>query len=144
MFNRLFNYKKAQGVIESVFAIGVLGLLMGGAIVLIVMGFSNRQSGFDRRKAMELVTIITEELIEESQSDPESFWQYHDNGTTGLTKSGFPGYTYSIGYTNISGDPNYPNCGAGGKVNCAEVNIGIGWSGNNPQSLTVSRFFSKQ
>jgi hypothetical protein len=144
MFKKFFDYKKGQGVVESVFAIGVLGLLMGGAVVLIIMGFGNRQSSFDRRKAMELVTIITEELISKSQNEPELFWQYEDNGTTGLTKSGFPGYTYSVGYTNISGNSSYPNCGESGKINCAEVTITIDWPGKNPQTISVSRFFSKQ
>ena len=141
MFSKLFGLKNGQGVVESVFAIGVLGMLMGGAVILIIMGTSNRQVGFDRRKAMELVTILTEELIAKSQNDPEKFWLYE---TESGSKNGFPGYSYSIGYTNISGNLDYPNCGEAGKINCAEVTIGIGWSGKNPQSLTVSRFFSKK
>lgn len=143
--SKLYFFRKAQGVVESVFAVGVLGLLMGGAIILIVMGVNNRQSSFDRRKAMELVTVLTEELIEKSQNDPEHFWLYEavDVGI-GATKNGFPGYTYSIGYTNISdGNLTYPNCGAGGKINCAEVWIKIDWPGKLPQTLSVSRFFSK-
>lgn len=144
MFKNLFNFKKGQGVVESVFAIGVLGMLMGGAVILIVMGINNRQVGFDRRKAMELVTILTEELIAKSQNNPETFWLYQGNGSVGLTKNEFVGYTYSIGYTNINGNLSYPNCGESGKVNCAEVTIKIDWQGKNPQSLTVSRFFSKK
>lgn len=144
MLNKLFKYKNGQGVVESVFAIGILGLLMGGAVVLIVMGFGNRQSSFNRRKALEMVTIITEELIAKSQNEPELFWQYENNGAIGNTLNGYGGYTYSVGYTNISGNPSYPNCGESGKINCAEVTINIGWSGKNPQSMSVSRFFSKQ
>jgi hypothetical protein len=144
MFKKNLNYKKGQGVVESVFAIGILGLLMGGAVVLIVMGFGNRQSSFDRRKALEMVTVITEELIAKSQNEPELFWQYENNGAVGNTLSGYSGYTYSVGYSNISGNLSYPNCGVSGVINCAEVTINIGWSGKNLQSMSVSRFFSKQ
>lgn len=136
--------RKAQGVVESVFAIGVLGLLMGGAIILIVRGVGNRQTGFDRRKAMELINIVSEELIAKSQNDPEHFWSYENNGVGGLTKDGFMGYTYAVGYTNVSGDLNYPTCGEAGKVDCAEVWIRVDWPGKEPQSVTVNRFFIKK
>lgn len=137
-------FRRAQGVVESVFAIGVLGLLMGGAVILIVMGVNNRQTGFDRRKAMELITIVSEELIAKSQNDPEHFWLYENNGVGDLTKDGFAGYTYAVGYTNVSGDPSYPTCGEAGKIDCAEVWIRVDWPGKEPQSITVNRFFSKK
>lgn len=135
-------FRRAQGVVESVFAIGVLGLLMGGAVILIVMGVSNRQTGFDRRKAMELITIVSEELVAKSQDDPEHFWLYEV--LENQPKDGFPGYFYSVGYTNVSGNPSYPTCGEAGKIDCAEVWIRVDWPGKEPQSMTVNRFFTKK
>lgn len=138
-------FKKGQGVVESVFAIGVLALLMGGAVILIVMAVNNRRAGFDRRRAMELETILMEELVAKSQNDPEHFWLYENNGTGGLTRDGFSGYTYMVTYNNIAeGNVNYPNCGTGGKINCAEVSVTVSWTGKTPQSATVNRFFSKK
>jgi len=133
-------FRSGQGVIESVFSVGVLGLLLGGAIVLIVMGISSRKTSFDRKKATELAAMVTEELISESRNDPEEFWQF--SNVTNQSKSAFGGYTYSIGFSNISANATYPNCGIG-KTDCAEVVIGIGWSGKTAQTLYFNRFFSK-
>ena len=137
---KILNYRKGQGVVESVFAVGILAILLGGAVILVVLGISNRQKSFDRRKATELATIVTEDLISQSQNSPEEFWQFNNVG--GLYKDGFQGYSYSIGFTNITGDANYPQCGVG-RTDCAEVVIGIGWSGKTTESLYFNRFFSK-
>ena len=134
-------FRRGQGVVESVFAVGILALLLGGTIILLVMGISNRQKSFDRRKATELATIITENLIVSSQNDPEEFWKLTGVGVE-VPESGFEGYTYSIGFTNVSNNSSYPNCGIG-KTDCTEVVIGIGWSGKTPQFLYFNRFFSK-
>lgn len=138
------NYRRGQGVVESVFAVGILVLLLGGAVILIVMGISNRQSSFNRRKASELASVVTEEIIAKSKSNPEEFWVLN-NSEVGLTKSNFNGYSYSIGFTNITAADypiEYPNCGIG-KTDCAEVVVGVGWSGKDPQTLFFNRFFSK-
>lgn len=129
--------RKAQGVVESIFSIGILGLLLSGAVVMVIMGISNRRSSFDRRKATELATIAMEDLIVRSQNSPEEFWSF--NNVSGLSKDGFQGYSYSIGFTNVV---DGVNCGVG-KTDCAEVVVGIGWSGKNPQTLYFNRFFSK-
>ncbi|MFA5025390.1 MAG: hypothetical protein WC503_02715 [Candidatus Shapirobacteria bacterium] len=140
----IYKKRKAQGVVESVFAIGLLGLLMGGAVILVVMSIGNRQVGFDRRKASELMDTLTEELIAKSQNDPQLFWMYENNGIGG-SRVEYPGYVYTIGYTNIlEGNLTYPNCGVGGKINCAEVTIRVDWPGKDPQTMTISRFFSKK
>ena len=137
----MLKFRLAQGVVESVFSVGILVLLLSGAIILIVLGISNRRNSFDRRKATELATIVTEDLITRSQNSPEEFWQY--NNVEGLRENGFDDYTYSITFTNVSGNATYPKCGEGGKVNCAEVVIKIDWQGKVPQSLYFNRFFSK-
>lgn len=132
--------RKGQGVVESVFSVGILGLLLGGAVVLIVLGIGNRRNSFDRRRAAELANMAIEELISQSKNDPESFWKL--DGTSGLKEEAFLGYTYSIGFTNITGNASYPQCGVG-KTDCAEVVVKVDWLGKNPQSLYFNRFFSK-
>ncbi|MFA6007203.1 MAG: hypothetical protein WC784_00970 [Candidatus Shapirobacteria bacterium] len=137
---KLKNYRRAQGVVESVFAVGILALLLGGVVILIVFGVSNRRASFDRRRATELASIVIENLIAYSQNRSEEFWQFKNPD---LPINGYDGYTYSIGFTNVVavGD-SFPNCGIG-KTDCAEVVVGIGWSGKNPQTLYFNRFFSK-
>lgn len=129
--------KKGQGVVESVFAVGILALLLSGAVILVILGASNRQNSFDRRKATELATLVTEELVIRSQNSPEEFWSF--TSIDGQEKDGFDGYTYSIGFTNVV---DGVNCGVG-RTNCAEVVIGIGWSGKETQKLDFNRFFTK-
>lgn len=134
--------RKAQGVVESVFAIGILALLLTGAVILVIVGAANRRNSFDRRKATELASMVTEDLIAKSQSDPENFWKLNSSEYQNLSKSEYSGYIYSVGFTNISGNATYSNCGVG-KTDCTEVVIGIGWSGKNPQTMYFNRFFSK-
>jgi len=132
------NLLKGQGIVESVFAVGILGLVLGGAVILVIMGASNRQNSFDRRKATELATLVTEELVMRSQNSPEEFWKL--TNIDGQKKNEFNGYTYSVGFTNIV---DGINCGVG-RTNCAEVVIGIGWSGKEVQTLNFNRFFTKK
>ncbi|MBU1117853.1 hypothetical protein KKD37_02715 [Patescibacteria group bacterium] len=132
--------RKGQGVVESVFAVGILALLLGGAVVLVVLGTSNRRNSFDRRKATELAGLVTEELISQSQNDAEGFWQFDNQSSYSM--DGFDGYTYSVGFTNISGNVDYPQCGVG-VTDCVETVIKIDWQGKDPQSLYFNRFFSK-
>jgi hypothetical protein len=142
---KLKNYRRAQGVVESVFAVGVLVLMLSGTVILIVLGINNRKVSFDRRKATELASVVTENLISYSQDKPAEFWQFIDPN---LQINGYDGYTFSVGFTNVVAVGNsFPNCGVNligvGVTNCAEVVVGINWSGKNPQTLYFNRFFSK-
>lgn len=128
-------------MVESVFAIGILGIMLTGSVILILMGVNNRQVGFDRRKATELATLVTEELVAESQSDPESFWGLTDVASS--QKSGFEGYSYEVDFTNITGNVDYPGCGVG-VTDCAEVQIQVDWQGKELQSLKFNRFFTRK
>jgi len=135
-----YNLREAFGIVESVFAVGVLALLLTGAVLLVVMGINNRKSSFDRRKATELATLVLEGMVAQSQSNPESFWQLSavNNGSM----DGYDNYTYSVGYTSISANPDYPNCGT--TLNdCVETVVKIDWQGKNPETLFFNRFFSK-
>lgn len=131
---------KGQGIIEAIYSIGVLGMVLTGVLVLILMTSTYKKNDFDRKKAMEMGTMIVEELINKSNNDQQNFWNL--NNTLNQTKTGFDNYIYSVKFTNITNDVNYPNCGVG-VTNCAEVEVKIDWQGKNPQSLTFNRFFIK-
>ena len=70
-------------------------------------------------------------------SDIDNFWKL--SGSIGNTLGGYNGYVYSIGMTNITTN----GCGIG-VTNCAEVVVGVGYSGKSPQTVYLNRFFSKQ
>lgn len=128
---------KGQGIMEGVFAIGIIGLIMSGVAVLILMTLSSSKSSFDRRKATELGATVMEELISRSQSDTENFWKLESSANN--TRNGYGGYFYNIGMTNITVN----GCGVG-KTDCAEVVVEVGFSGRSAQSIYLNRFFSKQ
>jgi hypothetical protein len=129
--------RKGQGIVESVFAVGILMMVLTGAVLLITFGVNNRKIGFDRRKATELASLVTEKLVSESKNNPEEFWKLTDQ-TSPQSEAGFDGYSYTIDFTNYSVNP----CGVG-KIDCANVVISIGWSGKEIQKLDFNRFFSR-
>ncbi len=131
---------KGQGVVEAIYAVGILGLVLTGVVVLILMTVASKKNDFDRKKATELGTLVMEEQINSSKSDTNNFWTL--TNVSGLTKPEFVGYIYTVGFTNISGNSNYPNCGVA-ETNCAEVLVKVDWPGKNPQSLEFNRFFIK-
>lgn len=131
---------KGQGIVESVYSVGILGLMLTGVVVLILMTVAAKKNDFDRKKAVELGTLVVEELVGESRNDVDNFWKQTDRQD--LTKSGFTGYTYSIGFTNITANATYPKCGVG-VTDCTEVNVKVSWLGKNPQVIWFNRFFSK-
>ena len=139
MINVFNKMKKGQGVVESVVAVGILMAVLTGTILLISFGLSNRKTGFDRRKANELATLVMEEQVSQSISSTTDFWKLNDISV--ITNSNFPGYNYQVDFTNITNNSKYPNCGVG-KTDCAEVVVNIGWSGKETQNLKFERFFS--
>lgn len=131
---------KGQGLIEAIYSVGILGLMLTGVVVLILMAVSTKKTEFDRKKATELGTVIVEEMINGNKNDRVNFWKLTniENGT----RTGFDNYIYSVGFTNVSNDPSYPNCGVG-VTDCAEAVVKIDWQGKNPQSIIFNRFFSR-
>lgn len=132
---------RGQSIVEVVFAIGIIALTLTGVAVLMVFNLSARTSSFDRKKASELGEKVMEQLVAEVKNEPLTFWQLSDRSD--LTDTDFPGYNYSVGFTNITNDSDYPNCGVG-VTDCAEAVVMVGWSGSTDQSLQFSRFFSRK
>ena len=130
------NFKKGQGIVESVVAVGILMMVLTGTVLLVSFGLSNRKTGFDRRKANELATLVTEEQVSISRADPETFWNLGNIETT--TNSNFPGYSYTVTFT----EQDKAGCNAT-KNDCALMVVNIGWSGKDTQNLKFERFFSR-
>ena len=75
-----------------------------------------------------------ENLIEEKENDPETFWLL--SPVSDEEMDGFDGYVYSVGFTDRSGECT-------GVDSCTQVILEVGWSGSRDQFLQFNRFFAK-
>ena len=131
--------QKGQSIVELVFAIGVVAMVMTGVVVLLVNSFGARNKSFDRKKAVELAEIVTEDLVNWSKNDFEAFWNENSDPpwTQGdLTNDKFDGYIYRIDHEWSS--ECTPNS------DCALVNIKVIWIRDKEKSIDFYRFFSKR
>ena len=94
------GFSNGQGIVESVVAVGILMMVLTGAVLLISSGISSRKVGFDRRKANELATLVMEEQVGKSINEAANFWKLTDI-LTPQTKPEYPGYSYTLDFTNI-------------------------------------------
>lgn len=141
------NNNKGQSMVELVFSVGIIVLALTGVVILVINSLGAKTKSGDRTKAAELGEIVVENLVNQKKNDADNFWLL--NNQIDRTNEKFPGYVYSITFTNIANNPTqYPTCGLDtegvGTTNCTEATINIGWSGAEPQNLTFTRFFSKQ
>ena len=131
--------QKGQSIVELVFAIGVVAMVMTGVVVLLVNSFGARNKSFDRKKAVELAEIVTEDLIDWSKNDFEAFWDTSSNPPWNFadqTNADFPGYTYRLSH-EWSGECAEP-------TDCARVNIKVIWLADEEKAIDFYRFFSKR
>ncbi len=133
------DYSKGQGIVESVVAVGILMMVLTGTVLLVSFGLSNRKTGFDRRKANELATLVMEEQTGRSISSPEEFWQNTNYSTDPETKPGYEGYSYTINLSENDASGCDPTIN-----DCALVVVNIGWSGKETQNLKYEKFFYKK
>lgn len=134
--------EKGQSLVELIFSVGIIVLVLTGVVVLVSNVLGARTKALTRKKATELATLVVEDLVNKSKNSPDIFWTLTNEA--GVTNPDFPGYNYSIDFTNISvGQSGYPNCGIG-ETNCAEAVVSVGWSGKTPESVMFNRFFFKQ
>jgi type II secretory pathway pseudopilin PulG len=131
--------QKGQSIVELVFAIGVVALVMTGVVILLVNSFGARNKSFDRKKAVELAEIVTEDLVNWSKNDFQAFWNVNSNPPWNFadqTNSDFPGYTYRLDHEwSAECTPN---------TDCAVVNIKVIWQRDEEKSIDFYRFFSKR
>ncbi len=133
--------QKGQSIVELVFAIGVVALVMTGVVILLVNSFGARNKSFDRKKAVELAEIVTEDLVDFSKNDYEAFWNRDSNPPWDFgdqTNDAFPDYIYRLSHEwSAECTPN---------TDCARVNIKVIWhaGGEEEKSIDFYRFFSKR
>lgn len=128
--NKILKKQFGQSMVEMVFAITIVALVITGAVVLIVNSIGVKNRSFDRKKAMEMAEIVTENLVDQKKNDSTYFWE--QNQKIGQTLANFSGYSYDIGYSGM-------NCGP---TTCTLVTVTINWS--NDKVLQVNKFFSKE
>lgn len=139
---------KGQGLIELVFAIGVIGLVITGVVSLMVTSLRSRTADFDRKKASELGQKVMEGLIVTKNTKSEDFWNidsvyWETNLNTNQTMPDYPNYYYVVGFIKNSNDGDASICDDGG-FNCADATVGVGWSGaRTGEELKFTRFFTR-
>ncbi len=126
---------QGQGLVELIFAVGIVVLVLGGVVGLMLKSMGARTVGYDRKKATQLAQAVMENLVQEQDTDPAGFWTLSPRN--GQSLSGFDGYGYSVGFTDAVGSLGCSN-------DCAYVVVSIGWSGSRNPSLTFTRFFLKK
>jgi Tfp pilus assembly protein PilV len=134
-----------QGLIEVVFAVGVIVVVLTAVISLVVSSLHARTSGYDRKKAAELGQKVMEKLVQEKDQYPVDFWNvsspafWQGNLGTTQTMAGYNGYYYAIGFVQ---QIDAVGCSAVPVV-CANATVGVGYSDNNTQNVVFTRFFSR-
>lgn len=137
-----------QSLIEVIFSVGVIILVISAVLTLLVTSLKSRSQSFNRNKAAELGQKVMEELVTEKETGGREFWDldsefWQTNLGTTQTMTGFPGYNYAIGFTQVFG-PGAKCPGSGAVFECANATIGVGWSGDVTQKVIFTRFFSKK
>jgi len=129
------NNQKGQGLIEIIFAVGVLIVVITAVVSLIVKTTGIKSLAIQRKRASEMGEVVIENLMNNKKNDA-TFWQLNDV-TSPQTISGYDGYQYVVDFTSTSeGDCSDT------VIECANAVITITF-GNN-QSLVINRFFSKK
>ncbi len=138
---------KGQSMIEMLFSVAIITIVLGGVVILMLNVIASRTKGMDRKKATRLAELTIERLISEKNDNPDLFWTLSPISNQTTTDDEFSNYSYSIGYTNIANDANYPKCGLNNLgvavTSCAEAVINVTWQGKNPESISFNRFFTK-
>jgi hypothetical protein len=129
----LIKNRKGQGVVEMVFSIGLLALLLTGAVVLIVTSLGAKGKGIDRKAATVVGERVIEGLINEQKNDSASFWS-----SIGTNRSDtIDGYSYTVEFTPVTSGGSCDNADS-----CVNAKIIISWPGSN-DVITLSRFLAK-
>lgn len=130
------NKQKGQGLVEIIFAVGVLIIVITAVVNLIVKTTGLKSLSLQRKRAGEMSEVVIEKLMNNKKNSPASFWELNDI-TTPQSVSGYDGYRYTVDFRPVTSG----NCSAA-VVECADAVIVITW-GNN-ETLVINRFFSKK
>jgi len=125
-----------SGVVEIIFSIGVIAVVIVGVVTLVVNVMSTKSKSLKRKMAIDLSEIVVESLLQKKKNSFNEFWLLNPIGETSV--SGFEGYVYTVGFTEVSGD----GC-LNSQNDCANAVINITWD-EGESSMSVTRFFSRR
>ena len=128
--------QRGQGLIEIIFAVGVLVVVITAVVSLITKTTGLKTLSAQRKVANEMGNVVVEILIDKKNNDSANFWQLADI-TTPQTVAGYDGYQYTVDFMPV----NSGNCSSTTNE-CANALITISWGKN--QTLIINRFFSKK
>ena len=128
--------KKGQGIVEIIFSIGVIALVIVGVVTLVVNVMSVKSKSLKRKMAADLSEVVVENLLQQKRDTPNEFWALNNIGETSAV--GFDGYTYTVGFTEVSG----VGCSSD-RNDCANAIINITWD-EGESRMSVTRFFSRR
>lgn len=144
---------RGQSLVEVVVSIGLIGLVITGVVVLMVNTLAVRTRGFDRKKATELASKVTETVLNDKLRNPTVFWNldganhptYWDNWGNTMVDNEFPGYNYIVTWRWITENSGIgASCTTGTRYICTEMTVDVGVSGMGPEGrVKYSRFFSR-
>ena len=140
MKNHIISYKgmKGQSLVELIFAIGVAGLVLTGAVVLILNTLGSQSKKFDHKRASDLASLVMEEVVASKNNSPLTFW-VSDYELVNQPKDGYPGYNYDLSYRRLD-SADEPRC-RDDIINCANVRISVTWLSDSTKQVEMSRFF---
>lgn len=138
---------KGQSMVEMLFSVAIITIVLGGVVILMLNVVNSRTKGMDRKKATRLAELTIEKLISEKNNDPDTFWTLTPVTNQISPDAEFSGFIYSIGFTNIANNADYPKCGLTSlgvaTTNCAETTINIEWQGKVVEQISFSRLFTR-
>ena len=128
-----------QGMIEVVFAVGVIGLVLTGVVSLVIKSVNSNSKTMTRDKAVELANIVMEDLVAKQKNDPAGFWSLTDISSPTPWPDFDNRYSYEIDFTE---DSTNGSC-ASVRVDCATADVTVRWQAETSKSVTFSRFFRR-
>lgn len=125
---------------ETLFAIGVIVLILTGVITLIIKVMNSKSKVYDRKKATELAQVVVEKMNGLRKSNPEDFWQL--SPVENQVWPGYDAYKYSISFSNII-EPGKCEI-VNGRPDCVELKVEVFWEDNPNQKQVFTRFYSRK
>lgn len=129
-----FKNQIGQSLVEVVFSIGVVALVITGAVILIINALGVKNDAFLRKRAADAATYVMEDLVDKSKNEVNNFWN--------LTPivSQVDGFNYNVVFdrdrvvdAKCNVDINNPDC--------VTAVITVSWG--NGKILTINRFFQR-
>ncbi len=132
--NKNIQNKQGQSMVEVVFSIGIVALVITGAVILMLNSLSSQSKRFDYKKATEMGQEVMEGLVSQKNNNPVQFWRLQ-NVAAQTSMDNYPDYTYTVEYVqDTSGSRCVPS-----PVSCATATVTITWQRDTTKTLVLTR-----